>query len=125
MLEQRGLEEAWNSFWAPLFSRSVSRQVLSDAKRIALRQSQQEVARGVTAFHSRPSRDRYLAAFSRPVAVVTGADDSAPGLKVSAAQAAAAPRGRLHIIPGCGHYVPLERPEELNAILREVIAGQQ
>jgi pimeloyl-ACP methyl ester carboxylesterase len=82
-----------------------------------------DVARGVTAFHSRPSRDQFLSAFPHPVIVVTGADDIAPGPKVSAAQADSAQQGRLHIVPECGHYVPLERPEYLNSILREVIAA--
>jgi len=87
-----------------------------------LRQSTLDVARGVTAFHSRPSRDQFLSAFPRPVIVVTGADDVAPGPKVSKAQADSAQRGRVHIVPECGHYVPLERPEYLNSILQEVIA---
>jgi len=96
--------------------------VIEDAKRIALRQSPKDVARGVTAFHSRPSRDQFLAKFPRPIVVVTGAEDIAPS--VSAAQASSARQGRLHIIPACGHYGPLERPEAVNAILRGVIAGQ-
>src|SRR5215510_11781239 len=50
-LQEKGLEEAWEAFWAPLFSSSADRQVISAAKRIALRQSPREVARGVTAFH--------------------------------------------------------------------------
>jgi pimeloyl-ACP methyl ester carboxylesterase len=125
MLQDKGLEEAWRVFWAPLFSSSATREVISDARRIALRQSPREVARGVTAFHSRPSRDQILSAFPRPVVVVTGADDSAPGPEVSAAQAACARHGRLQIVPDCGHYVPLERPESLNSILREVIVAQR
>jgi pimeloyl-ACP methyl ester carboxylesterase len=28
-----------------------------------------------------------------------------------------------HIIPECGHCVPMEQPEMLNSILREVIAA--
>jgi pimeloyl-ACP methyl ester carboxylesterase len=104
-----------------LFSRSANSGVIGHAKRIMLRQSPLDVARGVTAFHSRPSRDQFLSAFPRPVIVVTGADDIAPGPKVSAAQAASARHGRLHIVPECGHYVPLERPEYLNSILRAVI----
>ena len=123
-LQQKGLEEAWRVFWAPLFSSSADRQVIDDAKRMALRRSPQEIARGVTAFHTRRSHDQFLSAFPRPIVVVTGADDTAPGPDVSAAQVHAAPRGRLHIVPACGHYVPLERPELLNSILRKVISGQ-
>lgn len=121
-LQEKGLEEAWKVFWAPLFSRCANSQVIGDAKRIMLRQSPLDIARGVTAFHSRPSRDQFLSAFPRPVIVVTGADDRAPGPKVSTAQADSAQHGRLHIVPECGHYVPLERPEYLNSILQEVIA---
>jgi pimeloyl-ACP methyl ester carboxylesterase len=121
-LREKGLEEAWKVFWAPLFSRSAKSQVIDGAKRIMLRQSPLDVARGVTAFHSRPSRDQFLSTFPRPIVVVTGADDGAPGPKVSAAQANSAQQGRLHIVPECGHYVPLERPEYLNSILREVLA---
>jgi pimeloyl-ACP methyl ester carboxylesterase len=31
----------------------------------------------------------------------------------------------LHIIPECGHYAPLERPDALNQILRDVITEHQ
>jgi pimeloyl-ACP methyl ester carboxylesterase len=122
-LQEDGLEEAWKIFWAPLFSRSAESQAVDDGKRIMLRQSPLDVARGVTAFHSRPSRDRFLPTFPRSVIVVTGADDVAPGLDVSKAQADSAQRGRLHIVPECGHYVPLERPDRLNAILEDVITA--
>jgi hypothetical protein len=39
------------------------------------------------------------------------------------AQQLADPRGRLHVIPACDHYVPLERPDIFNSILDEVIAA--
>jgi pimeloyl-ACP methyl ester carboxylesterase len=121
-LQERGLEEAWRVLWEPLLSNAASSQAISEAKRIALCQSPHEVARGVSVFHSRPSRDQFLSTFPNPIIVVTGADDSAPGPKTSAAQAGLAPYGCLHIVPGCGHYVPLERPEVMNSILRQVIA---
>jgi pimeloyl-[acyl-carrier protein] methyl ester esterase len=120
---EKGLAEAWTLYWAPLFSRSADRAVVDEGKRMLLRQSPADVARGVTAFHTRPSRDRFLSTFPRPVIVVTGADDGAPGPTVSRAQAEMAPQGRLHVVPECGHYVPLERPAALNSILREVIAS--
>jgi len=116
------MEKAWEDYWAPLFSPAADRRVVAAAKHLALRQSPQDIARGVTAFHTRCSRHRLLAAFPRPIVVVAGADDSAPGVTISARQADAAPRGSLHIVPECGHYVPLERPGHLNAILRALIA---
>jgi pimeloyl-ACP methyl ester carboxylesterase len=112
-------EEAWKVYWAPLFSPSTDSQVIGHAKQIMLRQSPLDIVRGVTVFHSRPSRGQFLAAFPGPVTVVTGADDIAP--KVSKAQADSARHGRFHVVPECGHYVPLERPEYLNSILRDVI----
>ena len=48
-----------------------------------------------------------------------GAVDVAPGPATIKAQAA---RGRPHIVPECGHHVPLERPAALRSILGEVIA---
>jgi pimeloyl-ACP methyl ester carboxylesterase len=121
-LREKGLEETWNTFWAPLFSRSAESQVIDNGRQIMLRQSPLDIARGITVFHRRPSRDEFLATFPRPIVVVTGADDVAPGLEVSKAQAALARQGRLHVLPECGHYVPLERPENLNSILQAVIA---
>ncbi|HTR86590.1 MAG TPA: alpha/beta hydrolase [Reyranella sp.] len=122
-LRAEGLEAAWEAFWAPLFSAAADGKAIAEGRRITLRQSLRDVARGVTAFHTRPTRDRVLPAFPCPVAVVTGANDIAPGLKVSRMQAESAPRGRLYVVPDCGHYVPLEQPDHLNAILREVIAA--
>jgi pimeloyl-ACP methyl ester carboxylesterase len=120
-LEEKGLEEVWKVFWVPLFSRSADALVIENAKQIMLRQSPTDLARGTTVFHTRPSRDQFLATFPRPVIVIAGADDISPAR--SKAQADSAPRGRLHIVPECGHYVPLERPAILNSILQEVITA--
>jgi pimeloyl-ACP methyl ester carboxylesterase len=121
-LEEEGLEEAWRVFWAPLISDTAAREVIQEAQRIALSQSPHEVLRGVSVFHSRSSGDQVLSTFPGPVIVITGEDDNSPGLKTSAKQAASARNGSLHVVPRCGHYVSLERPEILNSILRDVIA---
>tara|TARA_E500000318_G_scaffold88124_2_gene85259 strand:- start:327 stop:1061 length:735 start_codon:yes stop_codon:yes gene_type:complete len=121
MLREDGMARAWETYWAPLFSRSADKQILSEAEELALALPIEDVARGVTAFHTRPSRADFLSNFKRPVIVITGVEDIAPGHKISAAQAEAAPLGALRVIPNCGHYVPIEQPDALNAILREVI----
>jgi pimeloyl-ACP methyl ester carboxylesterase len=121
MLRDEGLDAAWHAYWAPLFAWSADSRVIADARRMMLRHSPSDIARGVTAFHSRPSRGALLPALPCPVVFVTGAEDVAPGPATIAAQAISAPHGRLHVVPDCGHYVPLERPDQLNAILRELI----
>jgi pimeloyl-ACP methyl ester carboxylesterase len=122
-IREKGLTTAWHEMWEPLFSDKTSPRAVNDAKRIALLQSSEDVARGVAAFHMRPSRDDVLSTFPGPVIVVTGSDDIAPGLKTSAKQAEMARHGRLHIIPECGHYVPMEQPAAINSVLREVIVA--
>jgi len=117
-----GMDAAWTRFWEPLFSPSTSAAIVADAKQRALSQSPEDVAKGVNAFHSRLSRDDAIAAFHGPICFVTGADDPAPGTATNIGQSQLAMRGRLHVIPACGHYVPIERPRELNEILRDVIA---
>lgn len=86
-----------------------------------MRQPLEDVVLGVEAFHTRQSRDDVLSTFSGPVHVVTGADDVLPGLATSSKQADIAQNGYLHVIPECGHYVPMERPEALNSIIRQLI----
>jgi pimeloyl-ACP methyl ester carboxylesterase len=123
-IRENGMEKAWDAFWAAMLSSSSDARVVGEAKQIALRQSPEDVSRGVAAFHGRPSRDQLFPTLACPVIVVSGADDTAPGPEVSAGQAALARRGRLHIVPDCGHYVPMERPDHLNSILGELVAAQ-
>ncbi|WP_173509934.1 alpha/beta fold hydrolase [Sinorhizobium psoraleae] len=125
LLQAKGLAAAWDTYWASLFSESASSQVIDAAKAIAFRQPLQDVARGVTVFHTRPSREHVVLSLPRPIVIVTGEDDRAPGPEASSMQTAQARHGRLTIVRNCGHYVPLEQPEYLNAVLQELISEQQ
>jgi pimeloyl-ACP methyl ester carboxylesterase len=120
-LHEKGLEAAWGEFWKPLFANETLPVIVERARCITMRQPLEDVARGVTIFHTRPSRDDVLSNFPGPVVVVTGSEDVAPGLKTSRKQADMAQHGRLHVIPNCGHYVPMEKPVELNSIIRRVL----
>jgi pimeloyl-[acyl-carrier protein] methyl ester esterase len=123
ILREDGIEAAWSAFWEPLLSPRVDPRRRQRAKQLALGLHPSDVARGVSAFHGRPDRSGFLASFQRPVHVVTGLDDVAPGLRTSAAQADAASQGHLHTIEHCGHYVPIERPDSLNALLSTIIGA--
>lgn len=121
LLRNRGTDAAWDTYWAPLFSKRTDPAIIEAARKNTLQQNPVELARGIEVFHSRPSRDQFVADWPKPIAVVTGDEDVAPGIAISTATAASAVHGRIHVIPSCGHYVPLEQPSALNAILDEVI----
>ncbi len=123
LIEEQGINQAWERYWAPLFSKSADEGVVKAAQSTALCQQANEIACGITAFHSRRSRDQVVAECESPIVVITGEDDVAPGLKASVELAACAKRGSLHVIPSCGHYVPLEKPDALRAILGDVITS--
>jgi pimeloyl-ACP methyl ester carboxylesterase len=124
-LHATGMDSAWTEQWAPLFSPATPAHVIEEARHMALGQPLPDIARGVSAFHTRTSRDDVLADFPGPVVVISGSDDRRhPGPVTSQSQADMARNGRFHLIPDCGHYVPMERPDALNAILLEVIAAQ-
>jgi pimeloyl-ACP methyl ester carboxylesterase len=122
ILGQAGVKAAWATFWDPLFA-DGNAEARSRALQLALSHPPEDIARGTTVFHTRPDREALLSELEIPVVFVTGADDTAPGPESSARQAALARNGRLHVIGDCGHYVSMERPKELDAILREVIDG--
>ena len=124
LIQKEGINRAWVRYWAPLFSKSADEEVVEAALSTALRQRPDDIACGITAFHSRRSHDQVVSECQSPIIVITGEDDVAPGLKASAKLAARARRGSLHVIPSCGHYVPLERPNALKGILRDVIKSQ-
>lgn len=58
----------------------------------------------------------------QPVLFVHGESDAAVPLRYPRAAAAAAPRGRLEVIKGAGHLVPVERPREYGEVVRAFLA---
>jgi pimeloyl-ACP methyl ester carboxylesterase len=124
-LKNKGIDRAWAKYWAPLFSKSVDQGVVEAARKTAFCQLPKDIAHGLNLFHLRQSRDQFAAEFQKQIVVVSGQDDVAPGPRASAVLAASAPHGCLHVIPSCGHYVPLERPKVLRGILSDLIAQQR
>ena len=63
-----------------------------------------------------------------PVLLVTGDEDGvAPpqSVRAMAEQAASAASKRVVVLPRCGHWTPIERPEECQRELRDFLAAQR
>ncbi|MFN8526479.1 MAG: alpha/beta hydrolase [Chloroflexota bacterium] len=60
---------------------------------------------------------RLLGGVQSKALIVWGDDDRVIPLECGKRYAAALPNARLEIVPGCGHFVDLERPSELAALV--------
>lgn len=122
LIKSKGRQAAWETYWKPLFSAKCDRAVFEAAAEAFEAQSPDNLADGTTAFHSRPSRHDLLTSFQGDITFVTGSDDVAPGVDATLQQARSARKATCHVIPNCGHYIPLEAPDELNDILKRQLS---
>ena len=118
-VETHGVEVAWGEYWKPLFEGWD--KVCTLAETMALGQSREGLIRGLTAFHTRSSREEVVANGQSPIHIVTGDQDTLPGLDYAHRLAALNPRAQLDVIKYCGHYAPIMRPMEINALIENVI----
>ncbi len=59
-----------------------------------------------------------LASCRVPLLIVCGANDRITPLSTSREMHALAPHSTLHVLPGCGHLAPMEKPHEVSAAMR-------
>lgn len=119
VLATEGLAAAWERWWDPLLGPDTAPAVRAAARAQALAQDVTAVARAVRAFHGRPDRSDWPRAASCPVDVVEGAHDRPARARELTA---ALPAGRLHVVPDVGHYVPIEAPARLAAVVAAALA---
>jgi len=84
-------------------------------------QGDEEKAAVVEALRDRPDDRAVVASFPGPLLVVAGDADEMIAVEAARALAESAPRGRLAVLSGAGHYVSLDRPGEFNRLLLEFL----
>lgn len=121
MLNNVGMEAAWSTLWAPLFSDGCDPAIVSAARSIALAQTERDVIRGLRAFHTRRDLAGFVRSWDKPVVVIGGEHDRTPSPETMMADAEASQRGVFHLVQDSGHYVNLEQSERFNRLLRTAI----
>ncbi len=58
-----------------------------------------------------------------PTMVIWGENDAALLPTLTRGLSEWVPRLRVEIVPGAGHWVPYERPDEVNRLIREFVDG--
>ena len=90
-----------------------------DIMAMAARLGADAFLRQQAAILSRPDSRPDLASIAVPTAVVVGSGDQLTPPVLSQEMAAAIPGARLHLIDGAGHLPPMERPSDVNSLMRE------
>jgi pimeloyl-[acyl-carrier protein] methyl ester esterase len=119
VLDEEGVEAAWDRYWAPLFAPDADAATVRRARDVAIAQGAGAIANGVRAFHGRRDRDGFLDTWTGPVWVVSGEHDLRP--ERARASAARLARGHHREVAGAGHYVPLEAPDAFTAVVAEAL----
>lgn len=73
----------------------------------------------------RPDRSVLLPQIAVPTLVVVGEHDALTPPSGARAMAEAIPGARTVVVPGAGHLTPLERPDEVNSALIELLEGRK
>ena len=124
-IEREGLEAAGEGYvWGP--NTRLDRNAVRFVRQGFLEHPAHGLAlalRGVIAHQPAVAAMRAdLARIACPVLVVVGAEDG-PSLRACHALADAIPQARLVLVPGAGHVVNLQKPDEVSAAMRAFLDG--
>ena len=114
LIRSEGATGLWEDMRSKLFPEHADPEDVERARQIVLDQNPDELVRAVGAIRDRPDSRDLLESLQAPVAVAVGEHD--PFLPVDEA-----PRGRLHVFDGVGHLPSLERPDEFNRLLLDLV----
>jgi pimeloyl-ACP methyl ester carboxylesterase len=124
-IERDGLEAAGEAYvWGP--QTRLDRNAVKFVRQGFLEHPPHGLAltlRGVIALQPPvPALRPALEAIRCPVLVVVGSEDG-PSRRACDALAAAIPQARLVVVPGAGHVVNLQKPDEVSAAMHEFLDG--
>jgi pimeloyl-ACP methyl ester carboxylesterase len=113
-IAEGGAPALWEAMAPSLFAAAADRAVVERARAIALAQPADGLVRAVRAIRDRTdSRDVLASLGDRTLAIFGELDTIAPPAEVAAPHKA--------VVPGAGHLVGLERPDEVTRLLRDAL----
>jgi pimeloyl-ACP methyl ester carboxylesterase len=116
LIRSEGPAALWEDMRPKLFPETASEDAVEFAHRIALEQDSEDLVRGVEAIRDRVDSTAVAQGLETPVVLAVGEHD--PFFTPEEARATGL---RLREFPGVGHLPMLERPDEFNAMLDELL----
>ena len=108
-----------------LLGRSAGRTVRSRVRSMIEGARYETMVASLEGMKERPDRTVLLPQIAVPTLVVVGEDDALTPPAQARNMANAIPGARTAVIPGAGHLSPMERPDEVNSALIELLEGRK
>ena len=115
LIRSRGPSGLWDDMLPKVFY-SAPPEAVELARDIALDQPPDDLVRAVDAIRDREDSSSVVASLGAPLVMAVGEHD--PFVSVEEARAMG---GRLEVFEGAGHLISMERPDEFNGLLDELL----
>ena len=115
LIRSRGPSGLWDDMLPKVFH-AATPEAVELARDLALDQPPHDLIRAVGAIRDREDSSSVVALLSAPLVMAVGEHD--PFISVEEARAMG---GRLAVFEGAGHLISMERPEEFNRLLDELL----
>lgn len=116
LIREQGSSGLWEDMRPKLFPETASQGVVERARDLALEQSTDDLVRAVGAIRDRDDSSSLVPALNVPLVMAVGEHD--PFISVDEARETG---GGLRVFEGVGHLPALERPDEFNELLDELL----
>lgn len=113
-------------YWIPPMlhpDRANDEELTGIIRDMGLRYSEKQFRKQILALLAREDQYQYLEKIEQEVLLVCGEQDAWSPVSQHEDLLKHLKRGRLEVIPDCGHMVSIEQPERLNRVLRDWLAS--
>jgi 3-oxoadipate enol-lactonase len=120
-VEKEGVAAVFDAMAPKVFTANTDPTVIELLRGLAAAQSPLAAQAALTMMRDRPDATNSLSAIAVPTRVVVGSADAATPPSEAEIMARAIPGAALVTIEGAGHFTNVERPEEFNRVLLDLL----
>jgi pimeloyl-ACP methyl ester carboxylesterase len=120
-IRRGGAPALWEDMRPKLFPDGADEGVVERARSLALEQRPDDLVAAVEAIRDRADLTGVWASLDAPTLIAVGVADPFVSVEDARSHAEAARDGHCHVFEGCGHLPSLERPDEFERLLEELL----
>jgi pimeloyl-ACP methyl ester carboxylesterase len=119
--EKEGVKAVFDAMKPKVFAKDTDPAVIKSLRELSKKQSVHATQAALQMMRDRPDATESLAAITVPTRIVVGTEDAVTPVADAEVMARAIRGASLHKINGAGHFTNVERPEEFNRVLLQLM----